>query len=487
MALFITGFNDDEAYTLVIARRLALSYFDHPPLHQWLLHGFVALAGEGHFDRLPFWAMFVAANAPLFGLARRLFGREAGLWTVFVYNASAYFLVSPDGLIMPDTPLLLLLPTAGWAVAEALYGEPESWRRGLALWLAAGLALGLAGLAKYSAALMPLGLLGFFAASPRFRPWLADPRPYLGGLLGLAVFAPALIWNAQNGWVSLAFQSDRAAGRFVVDAAALRAFGEGLLAQVVSLSPWIAPAALMGLWRARRGGADSGERLLLWLALPPLLLFATIPFVGQRAIPHWFNSGWIFAFPLAGRWLSGRTPTALRLWSRVSGALAVLTIALYGLAVTLGPAALGLSGALGGRDPTRFAYDWRSPAEAKSWIGPNGQPPAFVVVDNWRAGGRLGVALGPSTPICAFTDDPRGFAFACDPVQFRGKDALIALPQESAARVLPELAPYFAALATAEAFPLGRGGRSERVLTLVRARSLRTRYPLPYGPFRTAP
>ena len=33
----------DEAYTLVISRRLDLSYFDHPPLHQWIAH-FAALA-----------------------------------------------------------------------------------------------------------------------------------------------------------------------------------------------------------------------------------------------------------------------------------------------------------------------------------------------------------------------------------------------------------------------------------------------------------
>jgi len=33
-AAWATGFTGDEAYTIVIARTLALSYFDHPPLHQ---------------------------------------------------------------------------------------------------------------------------------------------------------------------------------------------------------------------------------------------------------------------------------------------------------------------------------------------------------------------------------------------------------------------------------------------------------------------
>ena len=52
-AMLATGFDDDEAYTLVIARTLALSYFDHPPLHQWILHGFVALFGESRWARAP--------------------------------------------------------------------------------------------------------------------------------------------------------------------------------------------------------------------------------------------------------------------------------------------------------------------------------------------------------------------------------------------------------------------------------------------------
>ena len=45
-ALFATGFCDDEAYVVAISRAPALSYFDHPPLHQWLVHGFVAQFGE---------------------------------------------------------------------------------------------------------------------------------------------------------------------------------------------------------------------------------------------------------------------------------------------------------------------------------------------------------------------------------------------------------------------------------------------------------
>lgn len=67
-AAWATGFAGDEAYTAVISRTLALSYFDHPPLHQWIVHAFAAVAGEGWWLRLPFVLIIAGINVPLYGL-----------------------------------------------------------------------------------------------------------------------------------------------------------------------------------------------------------------------------------------------------------------------------------------------------------------------------------------------------------------------------------------------------------------------------------
>ena len=485
IAMLATGFNDDEAYTLVISRPLALSYFDHPPLHQWILHGFVALFGESRWARAPFWLMLVAINWPLFGLTRRLFGGEAALWALFAFNATAYFLVLPDGFIMPDTPLLLSLAVAGWAIAEILFAPPGR-NSSLALWLIAGLALGLAGLAKYSAIFAPVGLLGFFLGAPRHRHWLWDFRPWLGAAVALFVFSPALLWNAENHWVSFTFQSNRAATGLAFDGAAWTAVAAGLGAQVALISPWVGAPLVAALARGTRADADSGERFLLWLAAPPVLLFALMPLLGQRAIPHWFNSGWLFAFPLVGGWLGARSVERLLTWSRVSAALSAATVILYLVAVHFGPARLLPFAPAGARDPTRFSYDWPDIRTTPAWRRGD-EPPDFVVVDNWRVGGRIGVALGPKVAICAFTQDPRGFAFQCDPEAWLRKNALLVLAKESAGVALPALSSYFEAVDPAQDFAIGRGGGAERLLTLARARSLMRVYPLPYGPARAAP
>jgi 4-amino-4-deoxy-L-arabinose transferase-like glycosyltransferase len=209
-ASWATGFMGDESYTIVISRALALSYYDHPPLHQWIVHWFSALFGEGWWLKLPFVLMIAGMNGPLYGLTRLLFGKNAAVWALFGFNATAYFVVWPDGYIMPDAPLFLFLTVAIWAVAEILFGPPRSASAYTLLWLVAGTAFGLAGLSKYSALFAAASLFGFVAFSPRHRHWLWRLQTYLGALLALAIFLPALVWNYLNGWHSFAFQLGRA-------------------------------------------------------------------------------------------------------------------------------------------------------------------------------------------------------------------------------------------------------------------------------------
>ena len=469
VAIFATGFCDDEAYVVTISRTLALSYFDHPPLHQWVLTGWTALFGEGRAARLPFLGFSLVTALALFGLTRRLFSQDAAWWTLFVFSGAAYFLVYPDGYIMPDPPLLAFSALGVWALAEILFGPPG---RQTALWLAAGLALGLAGLSKYAAIFVPFSLAGFFLTDPRARRWLADPRPYLAAVLGALCLTPALLWNAQHDWVSLAFQSGRAVRTLSLNLRALHEIAEGLGAQIASMTPWMLLPLLAGLARASRRGADRQERFLLWLAAPPLVLFAAMPLFGQRPISHWFNSGWLFAFPLAGAWLAQRTPAFRRRFRFAATALAGVVFTLYLAGVLLGPITLK-----GVRDPTRGMYDWPANTLREAYARSGAR---FVLIENWRLGGRVGVALGPDVPICAMGDDPRGFAFACDAARRLGQTALIIRAADTGAGV-GEI-DLFRAVEPFGELAVGRRGIVERRLKLEIGRTLIRAPPLPYGP-----
>ena len=206
---FSLGFGIDEAYTVPIARDLRLSYFDHPPLHQWITH-FAALAsGEGIGARLPFVALFAATGWLLYRLTSELFGPRAGLIALFALNATPFFFASAGTWIVPDGPLLFGLALAAFSLARLFFDSGGGERRVWRLWLLVGIGFGLAGLSKYIGALAPLGLLAFLALSPSERRWFRHPAPYAAAMLALLIILPVFVWNAQHNWVSFVFQGSR--------------------------------------------------------------------------------------------------------------------------------------------------------------------------------------------------------------------------------------------------------------------------------------
>ena len=179
--------------------------------------------------------------------------------------------------------------------------RPVRGGRAWGLWLAAGGLLGLALLAKYLAVFYAIGVVVFVASVPGVRRWLRHPAPYVGCLLGLAVFSPVLIWNAQNDWASFAFQGGRATNQggmkplFVVQ----MVFGAALY-----LAPWIWwPMVAEGVKAARPGRADRGAWFCLCVAVPTILALTIIPLWGKRGL-HWPAVGFLFLLPI----LSGRPP-----------------------------------------------------------------------------------------------------------------------------------------------------------------------------------
>ena len=467
------GFGIDEAYTIAISRRLSLSYFDHPPLHQWIAH-FVALAlGEGVSMRLPFIALFAGTGWLMFVLTARLFGARAGVWAVFGLNASAFFFVSAGGWIVPDGPLLFALAAAALVFARLFFDAPDQraiWR----LWLAGGFWLGLAGLSKYSAVFFALGLVAFIAMSPRQRHWFRHPAAYLAALLCLAMVSPVAVWNYENHWISFAFQGGRGApgAHWRPGQAAQMILGE-----IAWLTPWIF-APLLGalIAAARSAGPDERRRFLLCLSLPPIVLFSVTPLWGAKGLPHWPMPGWFFVYPLLGVWLAAAKGLRLRAWAIGSTvALGLVAVLLASQAATgwiekIAPLPAGVV------DPTLEALAWDG-LRASPLLSP---PPAFVVSTKWSDGGKIALALGPAMPVIVYSDDPRGMAFLDDSARFVGKDAVIVAPQNKLASVLATFQPFFASLGDAQNISLTRGGSDAVDLALVPARGLTRPLPLPY-------
>lgn len=469
---FLLGPGVDESYTLAISRTLSLSYFDHPPLHQWLAHFSAQALGEGAPARLPFIALFAATGWLTYLLTRDLFGREAAVVALFSLNVAPFFFASAGTWIVPDGPLLFGLALAALALARLFFGEDEG--KTLRLWLLAGLGFGLAGLSKYSAALTVAGLAAFMALVPLQRRWLKAPAPYVAAVLAAAMVAPVFVWNAEHSWVSFAFQGARGAP------AAFRPV-QGLqmtLGEIVYLFPWLFAALVAGLVAAvvRRG--DERRLFLLCLALPPIVVFTFTPFWGGRGLPQWTMPGWLFTFPLLGAWVKERavSPMILRRWALLSASFLAATVAVVAVQARTGWPLRLFSAARAIPDPTLEAFGWDGLRKAPA-LNP---PPAFVVATKWSDAGKIALALGPTVPVYVVSADPRGWAFVDGGASFVGRDGVIVAGSADLAIAEALARPLFHALEVPGGVSLARNGYPEVELALVPAIGLKRPLPIPY-------
>ncbi|PTM61521.1 ArnT family glycosyltransferase [Phreatobacter oligotrophus] len=469
----LLGFGVDESYTLGQARRLALSYFDHPPLHLWLAHVSMLVFGTTWAVRLPFILMFAGTSWLMFRLTERLFGGWSGVWAVLALNCSLFFLASPGAWIVPDGPLLLFLAAGMLSLAQLFFpkrGEtPSAWRA----WALAGLCFGLAGLSKYSALFVVVGLAGFLLATPH-RRWLLHPAPYAGAVLAALVVSPIILWNMANDWASLRFQAGRGGGKGLT----LAAFAQMLAGQFVWLAPWIAvPLATIAVQEARRW-FDPRRLFLLALAAPTILYFTIQSLWSGWALPHWPMPGWFFLFPLLGGWMVANPDASPspRAWAKWCAGLAV--------ALSLGIGAIGATGLLTRlgvppqADPTLDAFDWKAlrPVLAARGVGPRSGP--VVVALTWNEGGKVDLAVGDAADVMVIGPDPRGFMFRQVPRAYQGADVLIVAQAGTFARQRATLERQFAVLGEPERLSIGRGGRGEIDLVIVPARGLRSLAPV---------
>ncbi len=472
---FAVGLGIDESYTIAISRRLCLSYFDHPPLHLWIAH-FAALAvGENVVARMPFVALFFATGWIYYRFANELFGLRSALIGVFALNVTPFFFASSGSWIVPDGPLLFGLTIVAWAATRVFFSkrcdQALAWR----YWLLIGIGLGLAGLAKYSAALTAAGLTAFVMLSSNQRHWLKHPAPYVSAIVAFALITPVIVWNAQHGWASFEFQGGRGVPNGGLHPAQ---FVTMVLGEVAFLSPWIFAPLVAGVVNAFRHRGDERYLFLLCLSLPTIVSFTLTPLWGGRGQPHWTMPGWFFAFALMGAWADelGFSVGAVRRWVLLSS---TLLAAIAGFAIlqmlTGWPGAI-LTARSHLTDPTLEGFEWRDLKKAPVFD----QAPTFVISTEWSDAGKIALAFGPQVPIFVLSNDPRGWAFLDDSAKFVGRSGVIVTRATEAASTLAVVGPLFARLGEPQPYTLGRRGRPEIELALIPATGLTRRLPMPY-------
>jgi hypothetical protein len=422
----------DESYEVVVARRLTLSYFDHPPAVFWMAHAAAALGGESPIAlRWPFVLMFALTSWMLYLLTARLFGSRAGVWAVTAAQIIPVFSLSSGSWVLPDGPLLCATIAAALALAYAIpvtAGDAAPtddlaapWRA----WLAVGVALGGAGLSKYHAALFGLGVTVFVLSDARARRWLAKPQPYVAIVIAAICVLPVFVWNAQHEWVSFRFQAGRAAS----SGNPITALLQNIAGQAGYILPWFwVPMVVLLARGLRRGVRDRAVWFCCCLGAPPVVVFTLASLGGRAGLPHWPAPGFFMLLPLLGaavaRWEVRAPQTARRRMTIAGSVFAAL------LTIVVSHAATGWVAAfvptLHRQDPAFELLEYRSLRDtltARGLLAPS----RFIATTDWLRGAKFGYALGASRPTLVLNDEAHHFPFASDISALIGTDGLLLL------------------------------------------------------------
>jgi dolichol-phosphate mannosyltransferase len=337
----------EEAYYWNYVQHLDIGYLDHPLMVAWVMWPFVALMGNiefavraGAFLCWPVTAWFS------WRLAMEVLGQAAA------YRALVLIAVLPVyfsfGLFMsPDAPLAACWAAALYFMHRIVVGEdPRAW-----LWL--GVAIGLGMISKYTISLFAAAVVLYVLIDRPSRKWLSRPEPYIAALVALVLFTPVVAWNWQNDWASFSFQSQERLAhkfsfslpRFVGNVIALLT-PTGIVS-VIALVAWRKQFATLF---ARPGlpvaTLERSFRLLAWLALFPLAVFAAASLIRASKL-NWTGCAWLALVPFVAVLLTpgpeSGVPRLLAWCRRAWPPTIVICLLLYGGAMQwLGP---GIPGA----------------------------------------------------------------------------------------------------------------------------------------------
>ena len=284
----VIDLSPEEAYYWNYSIHPNLSYLDHPPMVAWVIRVGTLWLGKTEIGvRIGGLLLTIVSTWLLNVLGCLWFGRRAGLWAALLFQVIPLYFVY-GVIITPDIPLFCFWLLTLYLISIAVL-KNQRWT-----WYAAGVALGLAMLSKYTALFLVPSALFFLIADRGHRKWLLRKEPYLGFLLSIVVFSPVIAWNYQHQWASFAFQF----GARLLDVEnghARHSFMQFLGIQLGGIFPTLLAGLLLSLtvalYRITKGGG-SRWRFCLFFSFP-ILGFFTAYSIGSPVKANWPLPGYL--------------------------------------------------------------------------------------------------------------------------------------------------------------------------------------------------
>ncbi|MFT3728943.1 MAG: glycosyltransferase family 39 protein [Terricaulis sp.] len=465
-ALIISPLNlyYDEAQYWVWSRTFDWGYFTKPPMVAWAIAATTSFFGNAE------WAVRLAAPIAqsfaafgIFAAGRSIYGAWPGFWAgiAWLVMPGVWFsagIISTDAVLLPFWAFALF---AAWRLSQT-----RSY-----LWaVLLGVAVGLGAQAKYAMLYFPLCLALAAYWSQPVRESLKQWRGALAGAVALIVFAPNIIWNVRNHFVT----AEHTASNVGLDANShlfnINNLVEFLIGQLLVFGPILFVVLVGFLWRSlrRQSALRDEDRFLLAFILPPLVLVAIVAFVSRA------NANWaVTAFPAATVWVAGNlfvNKSARRL---LAAALALnVIIGAVIVTITLNPGS-PIGTMLKG---VRSASAWDETARelaVRAATKPGDPPFTAVMVDSretffelqyyWRQARQAGAPL-PPVKMWMLRTRALNSAEALDPM--RPADGRRVMVVHALAGYLPFVAGDFTTFRPVEHLTIPLGGNRNRNLDI---------------------
>jgi 4-amino-4-deoxy-L-arabinose transferase-like glycosyltransferase len=434
----------DEAYYWMWGQKLGWSYFDHPPLHAWLLHVMGLVFGWNYFSLRGLTLFTLAGTLWIFWLwSKRLKPADPAAW---FWPSAALYLASPLYFLMGSIAFhdhLLIFLCIASAHCFLMFAERwEADRRGLG-WLYGGaILLGLAVLTKYNGVLIGFGVAVFFIVHRPMRSAWRSPHLYLAALLAVAMQAPVLWWNLTESFASYNFHlSERWGGSFGLSPIHLLIF---IVQGLVLVSPFLFPA-IFSMMRRPLGApfADRARALALSAFWASTLVMGFLSLFVETYF-YWNITAFLLLMPLLAGWISSRGVLILHL---VYGLVLIAVFTFNNLVIPIG-------NLTGGMDWTiASTYGWPDVASRIRTLKKEHEI-GFVAATRYTTAAQLGYALhDPDVTDLARRHDQYDYWF--DPTAHKGQDALVVSDPQLGIKAV---SPLFDSFEKLETLPVERFG-----------------------------
>lgn len=357
-------------------REWPLLTYKHPAMPAWVIEA-SRIATFGSIG----WPVYLASQ--LFGLA-----------TIALTYALARDVVGDHRALLATLPLLLFehlswrSPEFNHTVAQLPFWVAVvlfTWRaieRGTwTAWLALALAMVGGVYAKFSHGLIVVIAAAWLLYDARSRRQLATLKPWIAGLLAVALMTPIVVWFARNGLQPLEYAKSRSAEPSASPIAFLARAGLTALPMLLV----IAAAHISGNRESREARRSNGLFTLpfiAWMTLGPLVLSMIAAGLSGSGLRTSWAAPMLTLLPLL---LVVAIPQLL-MPQNLRPVAAVLGVAI--LAIAVGYGARLFLGRVGNDGPTRSNWPEKaiSEAAAAAWSKESGKPLRIIAGDTWPAG-----------------------------------------------------------------------------------------------------